>query len=64
MGFRHKFEFGLAWRTILLVAAMWLPFAVSMRRYLPNGHCSIGGPPSAGLSSGTPPPVRFSPSIV
>ena len=26
MAFRHKFEFGLAWRTLLLVAAMWLLF--------------------------------------
>jgi two-component system, NtrC family, nitrogen regulation sensor histidine kinase NtrY len=24
MGFRHKFEFGLAWRTLLLVLAIWL----------------------------------------
>jgi nitrogen fixation/metabolism regulation signal transduction histidine kinase len=24
MGFRHKFEFGLAWRTIALVLAIWL----------------------------------------
>ena len=24
MGFRHKFEFGLAWRTIVLVLAIWL----------------------------------------
>jgi signal transduction histidine kinase len=24
MGFRHRFEFGLAWRTLLLVAAIWL----------------------------------------
>ena len=24
MGFRHRFEFGLAWRTILLVLAIWL----------------------------------------
>ena len=23
-GFRHKFEFGLAWRTIVLVLAIWL----------------------------------------
>ena len=24
MGFRHRFEFGLAWRTVILVAALWL----------------------------------------
>ena len=24
MGFRHRFEFGLAWRTLLLVGAIWL----------------------------------------
>ena len=24
MGFRHKFEFGLAWRTLVLVLAIWL----------------------------------------
>ena len=24
MGFRHKFEFGLAWRTVVLVLAIWL----------------------------------------
>jgi len=24
MGFRHKFEFGLAWRTLILVLAIWL----------------------------------------
>src|SRR3982750_839446 len=24
MGFRHKFEFGLAWRTLALVLAIWL----------------------------------------
>lgn len=29
MGFRHKFEFGLAWRTIVLVLAIWL-FALAV----------------------------------
>ena len=24
MGFRHRFEFGLAWRTLLLIGAIWL----------------------------------------
>ena len=24
MGFRQKFEFGLAWRTLVLIAAIWL----------------------------------------
>ena len=24
MGFRHRFEFGLAWRTLVLILAIWL----------------------------------------
>ena len=29
MDFRRKFEFGLAWRTLVLIAAIWL-FSVSL----------------------------------
>jgi len=29
MDFRHRFEFGLAWRTLVLVAALWL-FSISL----------------------------------